>query len=71
LIDWRRLGYEAVRIYLKWKNMDPLKEQQIYSEIKNDPFFMWTVKFEGEFDIGFYMMDKRCVILSKRWFRIQ
>jgi Lrp/AsnC family leucine-responsive transcriptional regulator len=69
LIDWRRLGYEAVRIYLKWKNMDPLKEQQIYSEIKNDPFFMWTVKFEGEFDIGFYIWIKDVLSFSKRWFR--
>lgn len=69
LIDWRKLGYEAIRIYLKWRNIAPELEQKIYEDIKQDPVFMWTVKFEGEFDIAFYIWIKDILSFSKRWFQ--
>ncbi len=68
LIDWRKLGYNAVRIYIKWKNIDPEVENKIYQDIKQDPFFMWTVKFEGEFDIGFYLWVKSVNVFAEKWF---
>ncbi len=67
LIDWRALGYNSVRIYLKWHNITPEIEEQIYQELKADPFFMWTVKFEGEFDIAFYIWIKNIPEFSKQW----
>jgi Lrp/AsnC family leucine-responsive transcriptional regulator len=68
LIDWRRLGYNAIRVYLKWHNITPEVEEQIYQEMKRDPFFMWTVKFEGEMDIGFYLWVKSIPEFSEKWF---
>jgi len=68
LIDWRKLGYNAIRIYLKWHNIDPSVEQDIYEEIRNDPFFMWTAKFEGDFDIGFYLWVESIPDFSQKWF---
>ena len=68
LIDWRRLGYNSIRVYLKWHNITPEIEEKIYQDIKKDPFFMWTVKFEGEMDIGFYLWVKSIPEFSEKWF---
>lgn len=68
LIDWRRLGYNAVRVYLKWHNIVSEIEEQIYKKMKDNPFFMWTVKFEGEMDIGFYLWVKSVPEFSEKWF---
>lgn len=68
LIDWRRLGYNSVRVYLKWHNITPEIEEQIYQEMKKNPFFMWTVKFEGDIDIGFYLWVKSVPEFSEKWF---
>lgn len=68
LIDWRKLGYNAIRVYIKWHHINPEEEQKIYAEIKKDPFFMWTVKFEGEFDLGIYVWIKEVPEFSQKWF---
>jgi len=69
VIDWRRLGYNAIRVYVKWHNLNYDDEQEIYKEIKKDPFFMWTVKFEGDVDIGFYIWIKSVPSFSEKWFK--
>ena len=68
LIDWRRLGYNSIRVYLKWHNINPKIENQIYQDLKKDPLFMWTVKFEGDIDIAFYLWVKSIPEFSKKWF---
>src|SRR3989344_4581458 len=68
LIDWRKLGYNSIRVYLKWHNITLEIEEQIYNEMKQNPFFMWTVKFEGDIDIGFYLWVKSIPEFSEKWF---
>lgn len=68
LIDWRALGYDSLRIYIKWQNITPEKEQEIYEHIRKSDLFMWSVKFEGEVDIAFYVWIKSLVKFSKKWF---
>ncbi|MFA6462250.1 MAG: Lrp/AsnC family transcriptional regulator [Candidatus Woesearchaeota archaeon] len=68
LIDWRKLGYNSIRVYIKWHRISPEEEKKIYDEIKKNPFFMWTVKFEGEFDLGLYMWVKEVPEFSQKWF---
>ena len=36
--------------------------------MKEDPFFMWTVKFEGDIDIGFYLWVNSVSEFSEKWF---
>ncbi len=67
LIDWRRLGYSALRIYIKWRNISPELEEEIYNYIRESPLFMWTVKFEGDFDCGLYVWSKGIVDFSRKW----
>ncbi len=67
LIDWRRLGYNSIRIYIKWQNITLQKEQEIYNYLKLNPLFMWIVKFEGEVDIGFYIWIKSIPEFYDKW----
>lgn len=68
LIDWRKLGYNAIRVYLKWKNINKRIEEEIYASMKKDDFFMWTVNLEGEFDLAFYIWVKDFLEFSEKWF---
>jgi len=67
LIDWRKLGYNAFRVYLKWKNINPEIEAEIYEEVRKNPLFMWTMKFEGEFDFAVYVWSKNTIDLYEKW----
>lgn len=67
LIDWRKLGYNATRIYIKWRNISPEVEEEIYKEIKQNPLFMWSVKFEGDIDLAFYVGVKSISKLEEKW----
>ncbi len=68
LIDWRALGYNSLRIYIKWQNITPEKEGEIYEFIRKNNLFMWSVKFEGEIDIAFYVWIKSIPKFSQKWF---
>ncbi len=70
LIDWRKLGYSAIRIYWKWQDMSPKDEEDFYKYVRADPLFMWSVKFEGEIDIGYYVWVKTIPEFSEKWFTI-
>ncbi len=68
VIDWRRLGYNAIRVYLKWQNISLEKEKEVYEYIKKDPLFMWSIRFEGDIDIAFYIWVKSIPEFSEKWF---
>lgn len=68
VIDWRTLGYDALRIYLKWENISLAEEEKAYAEIKKDPLFMWSIRFEGDFDIAFYVWRQDVQEFAKKWF---
>ena len=67
VIDWRKLGYNSLRIYIKWQNISPEEEEEVYAFLRKDPLFMWSVKFEGEVDIGFYVWVNDIPEFSKKW----
>ncbi len=68
VIDWRTLGYNAIRVYLKWRDINLEKEEEVYRHIKEDPLFMWSIRFEGEIDIAFYVWVKDIQEFAKKWF---
>ncbi|MEK6918821.1 MAG: Lrp/AsnC family transcriptional regulator [Nanoarchaeota archaeon] len=67
VIDWRRLGYNALRVYIKWNNITLEEEAKIHEHIRKDPLFMWSIKFGGEIDLGFYVWIKDIPSFSKQW----
>ena len=70
LIDWRKLGYNAIRAYIKWRNMAPEEEEKVYDMIRNNNFFIWTAKVEGEFDFATYMWVKTIPEFAEKWFKL-
>ena len=68
VIDWRKLGYNAIRVYLKWENISLEKEKEVYEMIKKDPLFMWVIRFEGDIDIAFYVWVKEINEFAQKWF---
>ena len=68
VIDWRKLGYNAIRVYLKWQNINLDKEKEVYQLIKEDPLFMWSIRFEGDIDIAFYVWTKDIQEFARKWF---
>ncbi|MEK6847082.1 MAG: Lrp/AsnC family transcriptional regulator [Nanoarchaeota archaeon] len=68
VIDWRKLGYNAIRVYMKWENITLEKEKEVYELIKKDPLFMWAIRFEGDIDIAFYVWVKDMTEFSRKWF---
>ena len=56
-----------MRIYVRWKNITLEQENEVYEYIKKDPLFMWSVKFEGDVDIGFYVWIKDIPLFAKQW----
>lgn len=68
LIDWRKLGFNAIRIYIKWQNISPEKEKEIYEKIRKDSFFMWTVKLQGEIDLAVYTWADSIPEFADKWF---
>ena len=68
VIDWRALGYNSIRIYMKWKDIELEKEEEVYERIKKDPLFMWSIRFEGEIDIAFYVWVKEMQEFAQKWY---
>ena len=68
VIDWRKLGYNAIRVYIKWENITLEKEKKVYELIRKDPMFMWAIRFEGDIDIAFYVWVKDMTEFARKWF---
>lgn len=68
VIDWRRLGYNAIRVYIKWENITLEKEKEVYELIRRDPLFMWAIRFEGDIDIAFYVWLRDISEFAQKWF---
>ena len=68
IIDWRSLGYNAIRVYMKWQNITLEKEKEIHKYIQKNPLFMWAIQFEGDIDLGFYVWVKSIPEFSEKWF---
>jgi Lrp/AsnC family transcriptional regulator, leucine-responsive regulatory protein len=67
IIDWRKLGFNSVRIYLKWRNITPAKEKEIQEYVRKNPFFMWSIRFEGDIDLAFYVWTKNIIDFDREW----
>ncbi len=52
VIDFYRLGYFSVRVYIKLINTSLEKEGEIFNFLINDKKVFYTCKIDGSFDIG-------------------
>ena len=52
-INFYKIGYLGIRVYLKLVNTTPAKENEIIDYIVNDDKTFYAMKIDGPFDIGF------------------
>jgi DNA-binding Lrp family transcriptional regulator len=67
LIDYRVLGFNNIRVYFKFRNISPQKEEEMYEEMKKNDLFLWSVNLEGDVDIAFYMWIKELDQFYEKW----
>ncbi|MDA3836195.1 MAG: winged helix-turn-helix transcriptional regulator [Nanoarchaeota archaeon] len=68
LIDWRALGYNSTRVYLKLRGTNFEIEVEIENYLKENPLFMWSVNFDGgDFDLGFYIWVRNVPEFYLEW----
>ena len=67
LIDFRVLGFSSLRVYIKLRNTSPEVEEEIADYIRDNDLFLWSVTFDGEMDLGFYIWVKNIDLFFDQW----
>lgn len=58
LTDVGKLGYMSFRLFIKLKNINQVKEGEVFNFFKKQKIVNWLVKVEGNWDIGMWLMCK-------------
>ena len=67
VIDANKLGLISFRIYLKFQNTTPKKEEEIIEYLKKQNNIVWLVSIEGEYDLGMWVLAKNIKEANKLW----
>src|SRR3989338_9699697 len=67
VFDVGKLGYISFRLYLKFQNTTPEKEQEIIDFLKKIPSVIWMVSIEGKFDFGMWVLVKSVKEMNSLW----
>lgn len=58
LVDTAILGYSTFHVYVRLKNFDFDKENEIISIIKSNPYVKWLISMSGQYDLFFVMIAR-------------
>lgn len=58
LINIGKLGFHSFRLYIKFENIDPLKEMEIIDFLKKEKIIMWVVSIDGKYDLGMWILSE-------------
>jgi DNA-binding Lrp family transcriptional regulator len=67
VIDYSRLGYQSMRVYLKFHNISPEKQQELEDELIKDKEVWWLVTIEGYWNVGYAMAIKNILDFYDYW----
>jgi len=67
LIDVGKLGFISFRLYLKFQNTTPEKENEIIEFFKNQKIVTWLVSIDGDYDLGMWILTKSIKEINKLW----
>lgn len=70
VIDYSRLGYISIRVYLKLHNIAPERQKQLEEELIEDKEVWWLVAMEGQWDVGYAMAVKNILDFYDYWDKI-
>lgn len=67
IVNTPKLGYEALRVYLKWRSILPEKKAEIIDFVTKSPITWWVGGLEGSWDLGFIVWVKNIYEFQKFW----
>lgn len=67
IINTAKLGYEALRVYLKWRSITSKKKAEIIEFVTKSPITWWVGSFEGNWDFGIIVWVKNTYELQRFW----
>jgi DNA-binding Lrp family transcriptional regulator len=70
VIDYSRLGYKSVRVYLKFHNISTEKQRKLEEDLINDKEVWWLVTLEGIWDVGYAMALRDVLDFYDYWDKI-
>lgn len=70
VIDYSKLGYTSIRVYLKFHNITLEEQKELENELIKDKEVWWLVTLEGLWDIGYAMAVKDVLDFYEYWDKI-
>ncbi|MBD3389328.1 winged helix-turn-helix transcriptional regulator [Candidatus Micrarchaeota archaeon] len=70
VIDYSKLGYTSIRVYLKFHNITPQEQQEVENDLINDGEVWWLVTLEGMWDVGYAVAVRNILDFHSYWDRI-
>ncbi len=67
VIDYSRLGYTSIRVYLKLHNITPKLQKEMEEDLMQDKEVWWLVTLEGPWDVGYAMAVKNVLDFYDYW----
>ncbi|MEK6918223.1 MAG: Lrp/AsnC family transcriptional regulator [Nanoarchaeota archaeon] len=67
ILDLGKLGFISFRLYLKFQNTTPKKEEEIIEFLKRQKNISWIVSIEGEYDLGLWFLCKKNKEMDLFW----
>ena len=70
VIDYSKLGYISIRVYLKFHNITLKQQKELENDLIKDKEVWWLVTLEGSFDVGYAMAVKNVLDFYNYWDKI-
>jgi len=70
VIDYSKLAYTSIRVYLKFHNITPELQKELENELIKDKEVWWLVTLEGLWDVGYAMAVKNVLDFYDYWDKI-
>ncbi len=67
IIDVGKLGFISFRLYLKLRNSNPKKENELIEFLKKRGIVTWIVSIDGDYDIGIWILVKNISEMNQLW----
>ena len=70
VIDYSKLGYQSIRVYLKFHNITPEQQEKLENDLINDKEVWWLVTTEGLWDVAYATAVKNVLDFYDYWDKI-
>lgn len=70
VIDYSKLGYQSIRIYFKFHDITPEKQNELENNLIRDKEVWWLVTTEGQWDVAYAMAVKNVLEFYDYWDKI-